>query len=178
MIATANLNGVKDSIITWVHNGRIDSSERRLMGIMLDQFPISWDFSKDISVAEFFDGLAKKIAEGLKYRKSMNIIYDEGLEDKCACFILQKGAIGRRGILKLGDTQAVIETLPATEISVAENIIDIEFNAHDDGTFSLVLNYDVEYYSRAAMKNFTQKVIDVIQGLKTETNMVSELLKI
>ncbi len=108
----------------------------------------------------------------------MNIIYDEGLEDKCACFILQKGAIGRRGILKLGDTQAVIETLPATEISVAENIIDIEFNAHDDGTFSLVLNYDVEYYSRAAMKNFTQKVIDVIQGLQTETNMVSELLKI
>ena len=30
------------------------------MGPMIEQFPISWNFEKDISVAEFLDGLAEK----------------------------------------------------------------------------------------------------------------------
>ena len=152
--------------MTWVHNGRITPAERRLMGLMLDQFPISWDFSKDISVAEFLTGLEAKIAEGLKYRKSLDVVYDEGLEDKCACFILQKGAIGRRGEMKLGNSSVTFEELPANEINVAENIIDIEFNAHDDGTFALVLNYDIKYYSRDSMKRFTQKITDIMNDLK------------
>ena len=176
MLTIANLNGADDSVMTWVHNGRITPAERRLMGLMLDQFPISWDFSKDISVSEFLIGLEAKIAEGLKYRKSLDVVYDEGLEDKCACFILQKGAIGRRGAMKLGDTSVIFEELPTNEINVAENIIDIEFNAHDDGTFALVLNYDIKYYSRNSMKRFTQKVIDIIEALKIDTHMISELL--
>ena len=177
MLAIANLNGADDSIMTWVHNGRITSAERRLMGLMLDQLPISWDFSKDMTVSEFLSGLETKIAEGLKYRKSLDIVYDEGLEDKCACFILQKGSIGRRGGMKLGNSSVTFEELPTNEINVAENIIDIEFNAHDDGTFALVLNYDIKYYSRNSMKKFTQKVFDIIDGLQVENCMVSELLK-
>ena len=176
MLSIASLTGASDSVMTWVHNGRVTSAERRLMGLMLDQLPISWDFSKDISVVEFLVGLEAKIAEGLKYRKSLDVVYDEGLEDKCACFILQKGAIGRRGAMKFADTQAIIEELPANEIAVAENIIDIEFNAHDDDTFALVLNYDIKYFSRDSMKRFTQKVIDIVNDLKVDTKMISELL--
>ncbi len=176
MLSIASLTGADDSVMTWVHNGRITPAERRLMGLMLDQFPISWDFSKDISVAEFLTGLEAKIAEGLKYRKSLDVVYDEGLEDKCACFILQKGAIGRRGEMKLGNSSVTFEELPANEINVAENIIDIEFNAHDDGTFALVLNYDIKYYSRDSMKRFTQKITDIMNDLKVDTSMISELL--
>ena len=84
----------------------------------------------------------------------------------CACFILQKGAIGRRGRLKLGDTWAEITELSEEEDSGAENTLDIELNAHDDGTFSLVLDYNSGCYSEAAMRNFASTYSDMTEALK------------
>lgn len=107
--------------------------------------------SEDMAVSEFLPRLEAKVAEGMQYRKGLDAIYEEDLEGSCATFILQKGSMGRRGGVKLGDTQAVIEELPANEISAAENILDIELNAHDDGAYALVLSYDIERYSRQSM---------------------------
>ena len=45
MLAIAKAAGEKKAIMSWVHNGRVTSAERRLMGLMLDQFPLRWDFS-------------------------------------------------------------------------------------------------------------------------------------
>ena len=175
MLSIASLTGANDSVITWLHNGRVTFAERRLMGLMLDILLIDWDFSKDISVANFLTGLEAKIAEGLTYRKSID--YDEGAEEQYPCFIFQKGAIGRRGTMKFADTQAIIEELPNNEINVTDNVIDIEFNVHDDGTFALVLKYDIKCYSRNSMKRFTQKIIDIVNDLKVDTNMISDLLR-
>ena len=41
--------------------------------------------------------LEARIAEGMSYVKSLDVVYNEGLEDLCATFILQKGVTGRRG---------------------------------------------------------------------------------
>lgn len=177
MLATAHLTGAKDSVMTWVHNGRMTSSERRLMGLMLEQFPIRWDFSGEQSVGDFLQALEKKLAEGIKYRKGMDVIYDEGLEGECGCFILQKGTMGRRGGTKFCGAEAVIEELPANEISAAENVLDIEMNAHDDGTYSLVLLHDPDCYSMASMKAYAREVNEVIKAMQEEGRMVSELLK-
>ena len=177
MLATAHLTGAKDSVMTWVHNGRMTSSERRLMGLMLEQFPIRWDFSGEQSVGDFLQALEKKLAEGIKYRKGMDVIYDEGLEGECGCFILQKGNMGRRGGTKFCGAEAVIEELPANEISAAENVLDIEMNAHDDGTYSLVLLHDPDCYSMASMKAYAREVNEMIKAMREEGRMVSELLK-
>lgn len=74
----------------WVHNGRVTLSEKRLMGLMLDQFPIRWDFNEDITAAAFLGGLEARVNEGMQYRKSLDMVYGSGLEDECASFILQK----------------------------------------------------------------------------------------
>jgi len=177
MLATAHLTGAKDSVMTWVHNGRMTSSERRLMGLMLEQFPIRWDFGREQSVGDFLRELEKKLAEGMQYRKGMDVIYDEGLEGECGCFILQKGNMGRRGGTKFCGAEAVIEELPANEISAAENVLDIEMNAHDDGTYSLVLLHDPDCYSMASMKAYAREVNEMIKAMREEGRMVSELLK-
>ena len=44
MLAMAKSAGVRESVMSWVHNGRMNASERRLMGLMLNQIPIRWDF--------------------------------------------------------------------------------------------------------------------------------------
>ena len=178
MLATAQSTGATDSVMTWVHNGRMTSSERRLMGLMLDQFPIRWDFSREQSVGDFLRELEKTLAEGMKYRKGMDVIYDEGLEGDCSCFILQKvGGIGRRGIMKFCGTEAVIEELPANEVSAAENVLDIEMDAHDDGTYSLVLPHDPDCYSMASMKAYAHRMNEVIKAMQDEGCMVLELLR-
>ena len=176
MLAIAKLSRRRESIISWVHNGRVTSAERRLMGLMLDQFPLRWDFEGEMTVGQFLPKLEARINEGIQYRKGMDKVYEEGLEAGCACFILQKGSMGRRGATKLGDTQAVIEEMPANEISAAENTLDIELNAHDDGTYSLVLDYDPHCYSRKAMENFTSQVEKMATALQDGERRLSELL--
>ena len=46
MLALAKTAGAKESLMSWVHNGRATMHERRLMGLMLNQLPIRWDFAE------------------------------------------------------------------------------------------------------------------------------------
>ncbi len=177
ILALAKASGRKEAILSWVHNGRFTSAERRLMGLMLDQFPIRWDFDKDISTAEFLQGLEDKIQEGMQYRKGMDVVYEEGLEEDTPCFILQKGSMGRRGVMKFSGTEAVIEEMPANEISAAENSLDIEMNSHDDGTYAVVLDYDNHRYSESAMKKFAGMMEQMAYGLRDEKRSVMDLLE-
>jgi len=144
---------------------------------MLDQFPIRWDFQEDITAADFLQGLEARVNEGMQYRKSLDVVYGSGLEDECASFILQKGNMGRRGTVKLGGKEGVIEEMPANEISAAENTLDIEVNAHDDGSFSLVLDYDNSRYSEAAMRHFADIMKDMVIALQDGDCVVTDLLK-
>ncbi len=176
MLALAKSTGRSEALLGWVHNGRANSAERRLMGLMLDQFPIRWDFREDISVAGFLSGLEAKVQEGMTYRKSLDMVYEDGMEDGIASFILQKGSMGRRGVMKLGGVDAVIEEMPANEISAAENSLDIEMNSHDDGTYSLVLDYDNHRYTEGAMRQFAAIMEQMVHALQDGSRMVSGLL--
>ena len=50
-------------------------------------------------------------------------------------------------------------------------------NAHDDGTFSLVLDYDNNRYSEEAMRRFAAIMKDMVVALQNEDCVVTELLK-
>ena len=169
MLAMAKITGAKESIMSWLHTGRVTRQEVRLMGIMLDQYPISYNFDRNLTVNEFLIDLETKINEGMKYRKSLGAIYDEGLEDDCATFIFQKSAgFGERGIMNLNNTDAVIQELPLDDNSVAENSLDIELNAEKNGTYTLVLDYDTSRYSEKSMRKFAQILDDMLLILQDE----------
>jgi hypothetical protein len=163
--------------MSWVHTGRVTMAEKRLMGLMLDQFPIRWDFNEDITADAFLRGLEARVNESMQYRKSLDMVYLNGMEDECATFILQKGMMGRKGIVKIGGTEGVMVDMPANEISAAENTLDIEVNAHDDGTFSLVLDYDNNRYSKAAIQRFATIMKEMVVALQDGGCVVTELLK-
>ena len=57
------------------------------------------------------------------------------------------------------------------------NTLDVELNAHTDGTYSLVLNYDASRYSADAMRRFSQTVDEMIGALTDAERDVTELLK-
>ena len=175
LLTMAKLTKRSEVIISWVHNGRTTKTELGLMGIMLDQLPLKWVFEKGQRAEAFLKALGDKIKESMEYRKSLDIVYDTGMQG-CACFILQKGAIGRRGRLKLGDTWAEVVELPEDENSVAENTLDIELNDHDDGNFSLVLDYNSGCYSEAAMRDFAKTYSGMTAALQDENRDLYTLL--
>ncbi|MBQ5344610.1 MAG: STAS domain-containing protein [Acidaminococcaceae bacterium] len=177
LLALAKATGRKEAILGWIHNGRINSSERRLMGLMLDQFPARWDFTEPITAGDFLRQLEAQVKEGMKYRKSLDLIYEEALGDGCASFILQKGTMGRRGEMSLDGKDCFIVEMPANEISAAENSLDIEMNSHDDGTYSLVLDYDNHRYSEKAMQNFAAVMESMVKALMDESCEVTSLLQ-
>ena len=173
MLTMAKLTGTKESIMSWIHNGRTNMREHRLMGLMLEQYPCAWDFHKDISVGEFLNRLEGQKQLGMKYRKSLDIVYGEGLEDDCVSFIFQKYM---HGDLIFADTPAEVVYLPPNEISAAENALDIEVEAEDFGTYNLFLDYDAGRYSEEEMLNFAKTMNDILIAMRDTDKLVSEIL--
>ena len=173
MLTLAKITGSRKSIMRWIHNGRTNMRERRLMGLMLEQYPCAWDFSKDIPLGEFLDKLAGQIQTGMKYRKSLNLIYDEGLEDDCVSFIFQKYM---HGDLILADTPFKVIYLPPNEISAVENALDVEVESQPTGTYNLYLDYDAGRYSEAEMLNFAKTMNKILIDMRDVKKKVSDIL--
>jgi len=174
MLTMAKLTGSKESIMSWIHNGRTNMCEHRLMGLMLEQYPCAWDFHKDISVGEFLNKLEGQKQIGMTYRKSLDIVYGEGLEDDCVSFIFQKYM---HGDLIFADTPVKVVYLPPNEISAVENALDIEVESQPTGTYNLFLDYDASRYSKAEMKTFALILEKILQDMRDTDKMVSEILK-
>ena len=173
MLTLAKITGSKDSVMSWIHNGRTNMHERRLMGLMLEQYPCAWDFSNDITIGEFLNRLEGQKQVGMKYRKSLNLIYDEGLENDCVSFIFQKGM---HGDFVLADTPAKVIYLPPNEISAVENALDIEVEAQPTGMYVVSLDYDASRYSENAMKKFAETMNDMLIAMRDTNKKFSELL--
>ena len=176
--AIAKSTGSSSAIMSYVHNGRTTRAEMRLMGLMLTQIPVRYDFDKDISVGDFLEDLKQRVEEGFQHRDSLETVYDEGLEDECATFILQKGNImgNVSGEIPLCGTVATIQELPQNKASAVENSLDIHVVCEDDGTYRLKLEYDASRYSEAMMGRFAESVDEMIKGLQDKDKAVLELL--
>ncbi|MCR5833992.1 MAG: hypothetical protein K6G55_05000 [Selenomonadaceae bacterium] len=173
MIALAKITGTKEALMSHVNNGRTTMSEKRLMGLMLEQIPCAWDFHEDLTVGEFLSKLAGQIYTGEKYRKSLDLVYNDGLEDDCVSFIFQKNIYTS---LILNDTPVEIVYLPPNEISAVENALDVEINIEDDGRYSLYLDYDASRYSEKEMENFAVTLDEVLKKMQNVDTPVSKIL--
>lgn len=172
MLTLAKVSGSKESVMSWINNGRTNMYERRLMGLMLEQLPCAWDFRNDMTVEEFLNKLAGQINTGLQYRKSLDVVYNEGLEDECASFILQKN-INNEFIFC--DTPAEIVYLPPNEISAVENALDVEINTDDSGRYLLFLDYDASLYTEDEMLNFAKTLDGILLAMQDINTSVSKI---
>lgn len=173
MLTLSKISGAKSSVMSWLHNGRYNAKERRIIGVMIEQFPINWDFSKDITVAEFLDEIAEKIKLSLKYHHSLGKIYESGLQDHCATFIFQKKIYS----LSIAGKEFEPVELPRNEFAAAENSLDIEVNLNSDGSYYLFLDYDASRYSEKTMQKFATFFNEIVLQLNEENKFVSEILK-
>lgn len=174
MLTMAKLTGSKESVMSWIHNGRTNMRESRLMGLMLEQYPCAWDFREDIPVGEFLDKLKGQTRIGMTYRKSLDIVYNEGLEDDCVSFIFQKHI---HGDIMFADTTLEVIYLPPNEISAVENALDIEVDSQDTGTYNLFLDYDAGRYSEEEMQGFALTMEDVLIKMRDTNKTMSEILQ-
>ena len=126
-----------------------------------------------MSVADFLNKLAGQINIGLQYRKSLDIVYNDGLEDDCASFIFQKN-INNEFIFC--DTPAEIVYLPPNEISAVENALDVEINTDDSGKYLLFLDYDASLYTEDEMLNFAKTFDGILLAMQDVNILVSKIL--
>lgn len=172
MMTLAKISGTKESVMSWINNGRTNMYERRLMGLMLEQFPCAWDFHNDMTVEEFLNKLAGQINTGLQYRKSLDIVYNDGLEDECASFIFQKNINNE---FVFCDTPAEIVYLPPNDISAVENALDVEINTDDSGRYLLFLDYDASLYTEDEMLNFAKTLDEILRSMQDINSPVSKI---
>ena len=174
MLTMAKITGSKESIMSWIHNGRTNMREMRLMGLMLEQIPCAWDFHEDISVVEFLHKLFGQSQISMTYRKSLDVVYNGGFEDDCVSFIFQKGI---NGDLILGDMPIEVVYMPPNEISAVENSLDVEIEENDKGLYELFLDYDAGRYSEAAMEHFAKTFDETLRRMKNLETRTDDILE-
>ena len=173
MFTLAKISGNDNIFMKFVHVGRTQFIERHVMGLMYDILPCTWNFENDITVAEFLDTLTGKIQIELSYKKGLDIVYNEGLADDCPCLVFQKDIFNDHAII--GDTTATVIDMPPNEISAAENSLDIQIFAKEDGMYELWLEYDAGRFSENLMKDFVTKLDNVILGMQNAKTLLSEI---
>lgn len=173
MLTLAKVTGSHESIMSFIHNGRMTMRERRIMGLMLEQYPCAFDFHEDITAGDFLDKLDAQIKIGMTYRKSLDVVYNEGLEDECVSFIFQKAM---RGDMMIADTPAQVVYLPPNEISAVENALDIEVEDTGEGRYDLFLDYDASRYSESAMRHFATTMDEILLDMRDADKKVSTIL--
>lgn len=177
MFAIAKTTNSKKSLMTGIHNGRTNSKEMRLFGLMIEQLPIAMDFSENISLKDFLKNLQKKMSEGINYRRGLDFVYDGGFEDNCATFIFQKKNLGVQTYLKFGDLPCEVEEATRKLWSAAQNTFDIEVTVSEDGKTFVELDYDTGNYSENAIKNFAETMDAIILKMQQENISVHEILE-
>ena len=179
MLALAKSTGSKNSIMTWLHTGRTSMQEYRIMGLMIDQFPIAWDFDEEMTARDYLNGLEEKMNYGTRYRKSLEVVYTEGLQDDCATFIFQKGTISTHNTMfSLDGMQMEMLELPEEEGDFPnESTLDFEFHAEETGNYLLELAYVTSKYSEEAMQKFTESIDEIILQLKDENKKLGEIIE-
>ena len=173
MLTLAKITGTKEAVMSRVNNGRTNMAERRLMGLMLEQLPCAWNFREDMLINEFLYRLEGQLREDMRYRKSLDVVYNDGLEDDCVSFIFQKN-INNEFIFC--DTPAEIVYLPPNDISAVENALDVEINTEDTGAYTLFLDYDASRYSEAEMKNFAETLNEIAVAMQDGNIRISKIL--
>ena len=175
MFAIAKSTNSKKSLMTWIHNGRTNSKEMRLVGLMIEQLPIAMDFSENISLEDFLKNLQEKMTEGINYRRGLDFVYDGGFEDDCATFIFQKKNLGVQHYLKFGDLHCEVEEVERKLWAASQNILDIEITVSEDGKTFVELDYDTGNYSENAMKNFAELIDEILLKMQKENISVNEI---
>ena len=146
----------------------------KLFGLMIEQLPIKSEFGRDETVSEYLAALDAELATGLTHMPGLDAIYSEGLEDYCVSFIMQ-GKINKTTYI-IDDKPVEVVDVPQNDYSAVENAIDVEMNVNDDGSYTLVLDYDASRYSERAMKNFAATFDEIILALKDGGRMLSTIL--
>ncbi len=178
IMALARSTKRNEVYLSWVHNGRETKEEMMLIGLMLEQYPLKWELDPEQTVGAFLRAVSERVDRSKGYRHALDEVYDSGVIDDFPTFILQKGAIGRRGMLKIGDAMAEIVDLPENEDDVVENVLDIEVNIHKEYGYSLVLDYDASCYTREGMEAFAAdfaKIAEIMRDMeRTVGNVLSD----
>ena len=146
---------------------------------MLNQYPIAWNFQENCSVAAFLQGLEAKVNEGFRHTDSLASVYDQGLEDSCASFILQKGDMMANisSSFSFCGAAAEIVDMPVNKGSAAENTLDIHVVAGSSDHYRFKLEYDSGLYSRKLIEDYAALLGKFITELQNTEKMVSELLQ-
>ena len=171
------LSKVTDSkkvFATWLDNGRGKDEKNQIMGLMTNIFPCAWNFGEDMTFADFFNIFSGKIRQELEYKKSLDIVYNEGLAADVPSFMFQKNTITNH--FTIGNTTANVEDMPPNEISAAQNSVDIKIFSGDDGMYSWRLTYDAGRFSADSMKNFVSAMEEILREIQNNDTRLSKIL--
>ena len=175
MLTLAKVTDSKKVFATWLDNGRGKDDKNQIMGLTTNIFPCAWDFAEDMTFENFFNIFSGKIRQELDYKKSLDIVYNEGLAADVPSFMFQKNIFTDH--FTIGNTTATVADMPPNEISAAQNSIDIKIFAGDDGMYKWRLTYDAGRFSAESMKNFVAALEEILRVIQNKDVLISQILK-
>ena len=176
LLTTAKITGRKDAFISWVHNGRDTMKKSRVIGILLDQLPLYWNFSADEKISVECKKIFELQNDQLTKKAGLDLMYERGVQDILPCFIFQR-EMYVAPIIEGDKTLELIDLPPQNNsVAVPENGIDVEIDS-DGEKYLIDLEFDTGIFSTDTMNNFVEIYFEVIQQMKVEGMTTHKILK-
>ena len=176
LLTLAKVSGKKSSIMDYLHIGRYNSFELRLMGAMIEQFPVYCEFEDGMTAEDLTKTIEEKLKISMTYRKSLGVAYNSE-KDICPTFVFQKKIHETMNNMTVGGYRAEKIELPENEYSVTENTLDVEVNQSADGTYWVEYTYGTMLYSDDAIKNIAATFDEIVLKLQDKNVLIADILK-
>ena len=178
LFALATVTSDDDVMAGWVFNGRKNTDEMNIVGVMFYELPVALRISDELLMADAIKDIIDQIEKGLAFSKYpyLRNEYQRVVKDDVMCIIYQSDYYDFNLGPKYSSQQIEIEE----KNRAAQNTLDIEIADDKDGDF-LLLDYSARFYKRETIENYgilMREIARKIAGTKDFGNMtVREFLK-
>lgn len=154
-IATAVLalhigNNKENILVSWLHNGRLRSSEQHTIGTLIRTLCVGVHFYNGMKLSDFFKIVCDQITNGILYSQIPPVELNPFCEEKESVSVIYQSDI--RTMKAVNELNFTLVDLP-NKADAADNYLDIEIHDTEEGS-KLYLDYNAAVYKKESIKNF------------------------
>ena len=176
ILATSFYNKSKDTMVSWIYNGRSNANEINTVGLLFRNLPVAVSINGKMKIDNLYKEVIEQINKGIEHscypyvELGRNVVVDD-----MECVLYQDD------LREIGDMPGLLGEVEIRHNDAAsQNILDLEILNSVEG-MQVMLDYASSRYDKETIENYSKimgKVIEtLIKYVDTDTVTVKTVLK-
>lgn len=175
ILATAFYNKQKDTMVSWIYNGRSNANEINTVGLLFRNLPVAVSLNGKMRIDDLYKEVTEQINKGIEHSCYPYVELGKSVViDDIECVLYQDD------LREIGDMPGLLgEVEIKHNYAASQNILDLEILNSPEG-MQVMLDYASSRYNKASIETYSKimgKVIEtLIKYVDTDTANVKTVL--